>query len=296
MKTLRPHKLAAVSLAEVSVALTIGIAVLAMALSFMRSSAILFAKTSGLNQSHQSARASFERLSDLLQRANNVPTPVDTAGNTTTAPAAGVIFDNFIGTPYIVTHPGGAGLAASATSLTVTRSTAPRSAPPLPRVGDALLIDFANAPVRALISAVTPGTLDTVNQRQPVTVTLAAPLGTAISWNAADAKTADLVRREAFIVMPAGTRNELRHYPRFEPVPALDSTANYAVVTDQIGNSGNEGRPFTVATVAGDTSVTGSITAKAVNHAAHLANKQAAGFNTVVKMNTVLTSRIRPKH
>lgn len=295
--TIRGDSRAGFTVVELMIASSIGLAVLAVAFSFMQSSGVLFAKSSSINQSHIGARGALERLTDSLQRANALPTLIDTAGNATTSPAAGLSFDNFRGTPYVITHPGGSGLASSATSVTITRSTHARAAPPLPAVGDSLLIDTTSATVlRARIASVTVGATDTVNQRQTLTLTLSAPLGTNITWSASDPKTADLVRREAFIVMPAGGRNELRYYRTFEPLPALNNAANYSVISNQLGTQGLEGTPFTITTTGSDTVVGGNLTSRSGDYSNYLAHKQTSGFNTFLKLNTVLTSRMRPKH
>ncbi|MES2572160.1 MAG: hypothetical protein V4710_19145, partial [Verrucomicrobiota bacterium] len=221
--------------------------------------------------------------------------------------AAGICYDRLLGEPYVVTHPGGAGLGATTTTLKVTFSTNIYASPPIPTRGDVLLIDSAPAGLRPVIETVTKDGAVTAAGLQAVTLTFSSPLGKTISWDAGRPKTARLIRREALIVMPAGTRNELRRYSWFEaPVPAatLTDPTKYSVLTRQVGTKGAELTPFSImSTVTATSSAT--VTDKLVNldfriraggFEKVLANKEVNDFSTFVRVQTVLTSRLRPRN
>ena len=63
---------------------------------------------------------------------------------------------------------------------------------------------------------------------------LTNPLGTDVTWDPTQIKTAQLVRRQAFIVVPSGARNELRFYQSFEPMPVLGDPSQYIVINDEV--------------------------------------------------------------
>ncbi|MEO6741448.1 MAG: hypothetical protein ABIP20_14455 [Chthoniobacteraceae bacterium] len=196
----------------------------------------------------------------------------------------------------MVTNATGAGLTAATTTITVTRSTAAMVAPPVPAPGDAILISNPSGDVRARIVTSTPGTVDVANQRQPVTLTLAAALGTPISWTAPEIRTAILVHREAFLVVPQGNLSEFRYFQNFEPQPVLTNPANYIVISNQLSVLSNEVTPFSIDTLGTDKVVRASLFARSTEFSTYLGNKQAYEFNTFVRLNTVLSSRLRPQN
>ncbi|MEQ1854267.1 MAG: hypothetical protein ABMA01_22080, partial [Chthoniobacteraceae bacterium] len=240
------------TLVEVMIYVGIAVVISAVAFSFLVSQTRLYAKNMALVRSHSDARTGLDRLVNNLQQANGLPVLITTAGTVTTGAAAGLYFDRYLGDPYVVTHPGGTGLTAAATSLTITRSTVPLASPPLPGAGDTLLIDAPGDPVRAVIATSTPGAIDATNQRQTIALTLKSPLGKAVTWNASQVQTSRLVHREAFIVVPGVASAELRFFPNFEPMPVLTNAANYTVVSNQLGIQAGETLPFSIADEAGD--------------------------------------------
>jgi hypothetical protein len=223
--------------------------------SFMRSGTILTVKSARLNHSHDEVRKSFDRLADHLLAANNVPTLIGTDGLSTTEPAAGLKFDKVIGDPYVLDpHNASGSISTTTTGISVWRSTDSVAMAPIPAVGDVLLIPTPTGNIRAQIKTATalPASAD---KTQKITLTFNAAVGKALTWTASQPQVAKLVRPEAFIVMPVKLKgqdlNELRFYPRFEPIPALTQSANYLVLSNQIGTQGAEGKPFSIAMVNG---------------------------------------------
>lgn len=269
--------------------------------TFTLSETWLFAKNTSLNSSHTSVRTELDRLANELQRTQSLPDLIDTSGNTAAvSPAAGLQYDRLVGGPYVLTHPGGAGLSAGTTNIEVTRSTNPFASAPVPVQGDVLLLDTATGgTVRAQISAsssagTNPGT-------QILELTLASPLASAVNWKPTQIKIAQLVRRQAFIVMPAGGRNELRFFQSFEPVPNLNDPTQYVVITNQVSTltladgTSPDATPFSIDTTGGNKLVKASLRVRAEDYTNSLAQKQADSFNTFVRIDTTLPSRLRPK-
>ena len=246
-------------------------------------------------RSHTDVRSALDRLVNNLQQANGLPVLITTSGVVSTGQTAGMYYDRYLGDPYVVTHPGGTGLTAAAMSVTVTRSTVPLASPPLPSPGDTLLIDAPGNPVRARIATSTPGAINGATQRQTIVLTLSSALGTAVNWNASQVQTSRLAHREAFILMPGTDSAELRFYPNFEPMPVLTNAANYTVISRQLGNGAGETNPFSIVLDNGDQIVRASLFARSTDFGRYLQAKQQHEFNTFVRLNTSLPSRLRPK-
>ena len=301
------------TLVEVLVAISVLAVMGTVAMSYLRSQTLLFAKNTSLNQSHASVRSVLDRLTNELQQTQSPPILVDTTGAPTgVTPAAGLQFDRLVGDPYVLVYPGPPGLQATDTSLTVTRSTAPLASAPVPAPGDVLLIDPpTGTTIRAQIASV-GAAIGAGPQRQSITLTLSAPLGTAVEWrnppgNPPQQKTAKLVRREAFIVMPAGSKNELRFYQGFEPLPPLTVAAilndpsRYVVITDAVSTASPadptlpaDATPFSIDTTGGNRLVKANLATQAHDYVNSLADRQAANaFNTFIRIKATLTSRQR---
>ena len=291
------------TLAEILVALVIFAVVGILVSSFTLSETWLYAKNTAVNNSHRSVRRALDRLSNELQQTQNLPTLIDTTGKvTTSATAAGVAYDHLVGSPFMINHPGGAGLAATATGVSVTLSTDPLASPPLPSPGDVLLLDMpTGSPVRAQIASVVVTKTDKGKQQQTLALTFTGPLGTNVFWDPTQVKTAPVIRRQAFIAMPAGARSELRYYQTFEPLPALNNPGSYVVVTNELSTATNpdgtprDGKPFSIDTSSGDKLVKASLRVQSKDFQFSLANKQANAFNTFVQIDVTLPSRLRPK-
>ena len=177
--------------AEVSIYFGIAVIISGVAYSFLRGAMTLYAKNMSIVRSHTNLRSVLDRLGNNLQQANSLPVLINTRGAVAAAPAAGLYYDRYLGDPYVVTNPGGAGLPSATMSVTITRSTVPLASPPIPVAGDAIMIDDPNDPVRALIATSTPVTVDTITQRQPISsngqstqlhaVLAAQPLGLSLT-------------------------------------------------------------------------------------------------------------------
>ena len=195
----------------------------------------------------------------------------------------GVYFDRLVGTPYVFPNTSGT-IAASATGVTVQYSSNVYASPPAPRANDVLLVNGATTTTGSGTSAVTStlrplissATVTTSGSYQSAAITFSGSFGATYTWNNASSgvseyQTAMLIHREAFIVMSNTTTglNELRYYPNFENVTtlaspqyagssstisyvaltatnisALNNSANYQVLTDQMGSIPITGTPY----------------------------------------------------
>jgi hypothetical protein len=296
MRTLRHHQArSGATLVELMVYLGIAVVICGVTYSFLHSATMLYSKNMSIVRSHTNLRTVLDRLSNNLQQANSLPVLITTSGAASAAPAAGLYYDRFLGDPYVVTNATGTGLSAAASTVTITRSTAALASPPAPVAGDAVLIDDPSGAVRALISTSTAGAVDAVAQRQSFTLTLSAALGRAVSWSAPEVRTAKLVHREAFLVVPVGDKSECRYFKNFEPLPVLTNPANYTVISNQISIMAGEMTPFSIDTIGTDKIVRASLFARSTDYSTWLANKQSNNFNTFVRLNVQLGSRLRPK-
>jgi type II secretory pathway pseudopilin PulG len=289
------RKRAGFTLVELLIYLGLSVVISGVGYSLLNGQTRLYAKNMSIVRSHTNLRSVLDRLVNNLQQANSLPVLISTTGASSAAPSSGLYYDRYRGDPYVVTNPGGSGLTAATTSITITRSTAALASPPLPAAGDTLLIDASPSPVRALIATSTPGAIDTVNQRQPIVLTLSSALGTAVSWTSPQVQTSRLVHREAFIVVPVGDRSELRFFKNFEPMPTLTNAANYTVISNQISVQAGETTPFSIDLVNSDSLVRASLFARSTDYSTYLGNKQLNEFNTFVRLSTSLPSRLRPK-
>ena len=291
----RRSRLSGSSLLELTIYFGIAVIISGVAYSFLRGAMTLYAKNMSIVRSHTNLRSVLDRLGNNLQQANSLPVLINTSGTVTPAPAAGLYYDRYLGDPYVVTNPGGAGLPSATTSITITRSTVPLASPPIPAAGDAIMIDDPNGPVRALIATSTPGAVDATTQRQPISLTLTAALGTTIIWSATEVRAAKLIHREAFLVVTVGDKSEFRYFQNFEPLPVLTNPANYTVISNQISILAGETTPFSIDTIGTDRIVRASLFARSTDFSTWLSNKQANEFNTFVRLNALLGSRLRPK-
>lgn len=289
------RKQAGLSILELVIYFGIAVIISGVAYSFLRSAMTLYAKNMSIVRSHDNLRTVLDRLSNNLAQANSLPVLINTSGAVSAAPAAGLYYDRFLGDPYVITNSSGTGLSASDTTAILTRSTVALASPPAPAAGDAVLLDDPNGAVRALITSVVPGAVNGGTNRQPFTLTFSAALGRAVAWTAPEIRAAKLIHREAFLVVPAGDRSEFRYFQNFEPMPVLTNPANYTVISNQISVLAGETTPFSIDTIGVDRIVRASLFARSTDFSTWLANKQANEFNTFVRLNAALGSRLRPK-
>lgn len=296
MKMPRHRSKAAFTLVELMVYAMITILIGGVVYSALRSGTILSAKNVSINRSHDALREALDRLSRQLQTARNVPTLIDTTGNVVTlGAAAGLRYDCVIGEPYVLDPVLGAGsISSTSTTLVVHRSVSATGAPPIPKVGDILLISLpTGATLRARITVVAADAATSSSQR--ITLTFAAALGQSFSWVANQPQWARLVRQEAFITANNNGRTELRYYPSFEPMPTLSDTTKYVVLSNQLSTASGDLTPFNVTTVSGDKIVQANLRMQSRDYDTWLTKNQANAFNTYFRVNVSLASRLRPK-
>ncbi len=326
---------AAYTLVEICVGTGILMAVGGIVYAILMSSATLLAKDISINSSSTSARSTLDRIYSEVTQANGlattdtlVPKPpcilvnADGTVASTTGPAAGIVFDGYVGGPYIVGNPG-SGLAANATTVKLFYSTDPLASPPIPARNDVLVMDGST---RALVSSCstpsssfsaptptpvpTPGVMVTVTLQSTLGTYTLPPVnsGTAIPWSSAIQQTAYLLHRKAFVVVPPASlitvngispQAELRMYPDAENLPAvINDSSKYVVLTRDIGTKTiaglDENKPFSYVTQNGTTYLNIAMRIEDRQYNKRLANQQANEFNTFLRVDTMLRPRISP--
>ena len=246
MNTHTPRKIAGVTLNETSMAMLISGFVMIAVLTFISSGMLAFARNYSTNSSHLAMRESIDRISNSISSAAGQVRLVNSDGTTVASgSAAGIRYDQFVGGPYVVSHPGGTGIIANSTSITIIRSVDAAASPPIPAPGDTILVD--GTPTRLVVGSVTNGTVN-ANSEQSHTITLSAPPGVDISWTTGSIKVANLFRAAAFVVVPNGERNELRHYQRAELITNFTTSSAYVLVCNNIGTQTTDSTPFSLST------------------------------------------------
>ncbi|MEK0449588.1 MAG: hypothetical protein RL088_1856 [Verrucomicrobiota bacterium] len=206
-----------------------------------------FAKNYSMNSSHTTVRDSIDRIGASMSSAASEPQLISTDGSVVgSGSAPGIRFDQFRGGPYILTHPGGTGIAAGTSVLTVTRSVHKLASPPIPAVGDVLKIEGMTE--RISIASVTTGAID-AKDRQTHIVTLSSPLKSAVNWDPNSPKTANLLRANAYVVVRNGNRNELRFFPSAERIADFAKSTAFTLVCNNIGSAPNDTSPFSLSTM-----------------------------------------------
>ncbi len=295
MRTLSsPRRGSGFTLIEVMIAGAISAAVGMAVFAFLNAGMYLTAKNLSLNFTSNQMRGALDRVEQVFQQGDSDPVQIDTNGATVTNTAsAGVKFDRFVGGPWIVTTSSGT-IPATATALTITRSTNSLASPPVPVVGDVIRIDRTAITVRPRVNGTaTANATDSALLRNTLTYPLAGALGTTITNNSGTL-TAKIVRQVAFIIMPNGPRQELRYYPSIETTTNLNDSTKYTVVTDQIGTQAADVTPFTTTTITGKTFVNFSLRVGTRQYNQRLQNKQRDEYNTFSRIETVLRPKVNP--
>jgi hypothetical protein len=295
MYSLPSQRQSGVTLVEMLMYCILAVVVGSVVYSTMRTGSLLSSKNTSLNRSHDELRGALDRLANNLRMARNVPSLLNTSGAiVTTGPAAGLRYDRIIGEPYALEPVMGAGsLASTATTLSIYRSTTAAGAPPAPQINDTLIVDTPTGTIRALITSVAAQSPS--NGAQRYNLTFSAAVGKDLTWLANQPQWARLVRQEAFIVMPANGRNELRYYSSFEPMPTLSDKTKYSVITSSVGTNAGEATPFNVLDVNGDKVVEANVRILSQEYNRWLADKQMNDMNTYFRLTLSLASRLRPK-
>ena len=280
------------TLAEISIVLAVLSIVGGLAYSMLMNSTTLLAKNVSLNSSNTILRAALDRIYSEINQANGLPKLINADGTdaaSSSGPAAGIIFDRYLGGPYIVTNPGTSGLSAAAQSFEMKRSTDPLASPPIPATNDVICMD--NGTTRPLVSTCTTSG----SGIQSLAITLTAPLGTAIPWSSTVNETAYLVHRKAFVVVPVNGRGELRMYNNAEAVANYNDPATYIVLTREIGtqviNGLDEKTPFSFVTQNGNKFLSIAMRVEDQQFNKYLGTHQAKEFNTFLRVDTTLRPR-----
>ncbi|HEX8296895.1 MAG TPA: hypothetical protein VF593_11375 [Chthoniobacteraceae bacterium] len=283
------------TLLEVLVAGAVSSAVGVAIFAFMNAGMFLSAKNLALNLTSNQMRYSLDRVEQVLQQGDTSPVLITTTGAAAgSGPAAGVKLDRYLGGPYVISAPGSGGLPETTTVLNLTRSTHALASPPIPRNGDVVRIDTAGSSLRPTVAGCVAGTTNAGLQRQPLTVTLTAPLGTAVPFSTSFVMTAKLVCSVAFIVMPNGSKRELRYYDRFDTVTNLNDPSRYVVISDQIALQGSDITPFSLTQLSGKSFVAFSLRVRGGNYDRRLLGKQSDEFNTYSRVEALVRPRVNP--
>ena len=339
MRLSRRHRQAGFTLVEISITMAVLTVVGGLAYSMLMSSTNLLAKNISLNSSNISVRSALDRINAEINQSCAFPTidpaipkppclliNADGTPASTSAPAAGVIFDRYLGGPYIVGNPG-TGLPATATTFTLYYSLDPLvdpliqpTNPPAPATNDVVMMDSST---RALVSSSTVSTTFSSPMPNPTpgsplgrvaTVTLpdtlgtyTVPTGTAVAWSSTSQRAAYVVHRKAFVVVPVSGVNgppaELRMYPDAEKLTEIinDST-KYVVLTREIGTKTftvggvdfKEHLPFSLIAQNGATFLNIAMRVEDQQFNKRLATQQAKEFNTFLRVDTLLRPRNMP--
>lgn len=287
------------TLVEVCIALVVLMIVGILAFSILTSSTTLLAKNISLNSSNTTVRSTLDRIYSEINQSNGLPKLINadgTAAASSSGPAAGIIFDRYVGGPFIVGNPG-TGLPATTTAIQLYYSATALPTQAAPLRNDVIRMDAGTRPlVNASTSPVAFSSPTPVpSQSKTVTVTLQSPLGTAISWASATQQTAYLVHRKAFVVVPANGRAELRVYGDAETVTDYNNSAGYKILSREIGtqtvNGLAENAPFSLVTQNGATFLNIAMRVEDQQFNKYLAARQSKEFNTFLRVDTMLRPR-----
>ena len=262
-----------------------------LAYSVLIGATTLMAKNVSLNASNTTLRAALDRLYSEVNQGNGLPKLINadsSAAATAAGPAAGIAFDRYEGGPYIVTNPGTSGLSSSATSFAMTSSTDPLASPPVPQKNDVVCMDGGST--RPVVQSCT---VSASGGLQTHTVQLQSAIGKAIPWTTDVQKTAYLIHREAFIVVPTGGRAELRFYRNAETlgVGNYNDATTYLILTRDIGTANGETTPFSIVTQGATSFLSVAMRVEDRQFNAYLAGRQANEFNTFLRVDTMLRPR-----
>jgi len=270
------------------IATLVGLAIFSMT----NTATMMAARNFSLNLTNNHERKSLDRIEQVIQQAYTMPTLINTTGAAASSPAAGTVFDYFLGSPYIVTVSGSS-LPSTTTSIVLTRSTNAVASPPIPNPGDVVMLNGAPSSVRARISSVVAGAPD-ASQHQAITCTLASALGAAVAVPTSGVLTSCLVREVAFIVMPAGSGSELRYYGSYETTTNLNDPTKYFVLSDEIALQSADATPFSLVQISSTNFVNLSLRVRSNQFDQRLSGKQADQFNTFARLDVSIRPKINP--
>ncbi len=298
------------SLVEISIALLVFAALGMMVYAMLVGSSSLLAKNLSVNSSNTALRSTLDRIYSEINQANGTPVLLKADGTPTgsTAPAAGVLFDHYVGGPFIVGNPG-SGLPWNTTSFKLYYSTDPSASPATPVKDDVVVMDGVT---RALVYSCSapsayssPIPSPTPVAGKMVTVTLKSNLGTftnppvtsgtAIGWLSNVQQTSYVLHRKAFIVVPTNGRNEMRMYPDAETLTNVNDPNVYVALSRAIGtqttNGVAENLPFSLVTQNGTTFLSVAMRVEDQEFNNYLKSKQTQEFNTFLRVDTMMRPR-----
>jgi type II secretory pathway pseudopilin PulG len=290
MKNAARKSIAAFTLIELMIGIVVLMVLGGIAYSILINATTLMAKNISLNASSTTLRAALDRVYSEVNQANGLPTLVNadsSAAANASGPAAGIIFDRYVGGPYIVTNPG-SGLVSTTTSFSMKCSTDPLASPGPAQPNDVVSMDDGNA--RPLVQSCTTSTAGSL---QTLTVQLQNPIGKDILWDATVQKTAYRIHREAIIVAPTNGRAELRFYRDAETLTTsnCNNASTYTVLTRDIGTAAGESTPFSYVTQGATRFLNVAMRVEDRQFNAYLASRQAHEFNTFLRVDTMLRPR-----
>jgi type II secretory pathway pseudopilin PulG len=286
------HDRGAFTLVEIMIAAAVATVVGLAIFTSIYTAMLMAARNLSVNLTNNSERKALDRIEQVIQQANTMPTLITNTGAAATSPAAGVTFDYYLGGPYVLTVSGST-VPATTTSLAIVRSTNVVASPPLPNPGDVLMINGAPSSIRARISTVVVGATNGSAQ-QTITVTLANQLGAAVPIPTSGILTAYLVRMVAFIVMPEGTGQELHYYGSYETTTNLYDPTQYIMLTDQVGLLSGAATPFSLIQIQSASFVGLAFQVRSNQFDQRLNKKQADQFNTFARVDVYIRPKINP--
>jgi hypothetical protein len=90
---------------EVMIALSVATVVGLAVFTILNTAMFMAARNLSVNLTNNSERKSLDRIEEVIQQANTMPTLITTTGAAATSPAAGVTFDYYLGGPTCSPSP-----------------------------------------------------------------------------------------------------------------------------------------------------------------------------------------------
>ena len=291
-------KLAGLTLVEMAIGALVSTAVGLAVFAFLDAGMYLSAKNISLNLTSNQMRTAIDRVEQVMQQGDQDADPVliNTTGATVNngTAAAGVRFDRFIDSPYVVDLTSS---LAGSTQLRMSRATASISSQRVPKtdlVGDVIRLDGTAVTVRPRI--VQSGLLPDYGIPILGVETLVCPLASGLAATykpvSGDYLMAKLVRQVAFLVMPNGTKRELRFYHSYETATDLADSTKYVVLTDQIGLQPADSTPFNTTTVGEKIYITFALRVRSGTTDNRLLRRQTDEYNTFTRVDMSLRPKV----
>lgn len=290
-------KRAGFTLVELAIGGLVSTAVGLAVFAFIDAGMYLSAKNLSLNLTSNQMRGALDRVEQVLQQgdADADPILINTTGATVAdgTAAAGVKFDRFIDSPYVVDL---ASTVSGSMQIRIARSAAslasvrPSNAE---LVGDVIRLDGTAASLRPrIVQAGSNPSSSTASGIETITCPLASALTATYKPTSGDILKAKLVRQVAFIVMPNGAKKELRFYHSYESATDLADTTKYAVITDQIGLQAADATPFNTTKVGTKTFINFALRVRSGPTDNRLLRRQSDEYNTFTRVDISLRPKV----